>query len=637
MKRIYKITGLMVALAAVMTSCSDYEEINTNPFAANDDQVQVEYFINNSIIGAQQNPHVAERAFVLYWKAAARFDRTNSLPVGSYSDGWTVDYFNSLSSWLNHINTAIQVADQKMATGNVKEYSHNLVQVARIWRVYLMSEMTDNFGPIPINAFQGENPEFNSTQEVYYYMLEELKDAQSQLELEVTTPGTLANLDPAYKYNWEKWKKYANSMRMRLAMRMSEVDPEKAQLEFEDAVAGSEIIMSLDETFKVQEKGGWDDLTAVMSREWNSQMITPTLNNIFIGLGGLETTDILGESYEEHVKPEDWLGLKFENHFTTKTNDPSAGYWFDGLHKEIDPRAYQDFAIPGDFNDSDFSFYPSWTNDARTTQRNLVDANGDIVKELDAAFTWNASALGSWGEKGSKNQLYSYSGTIPRMAQKFRSGGDNSYRIFFAPWESYFLIAEAATRGWSTPVDAMTAYEAGIRSNFDYFGIGGMVDQYLASEEYNRNGTSVNWNHTSEPGETHLMEYENGYTGAEGTVEVVYPDNDLYMNGNVKNDHLTKIITQKYIAFYPYLPLEAWNDHRRLGLPFFENPAVENSLPDLPALTSSNFMEAKKEFFPQRLKYPSALRNNDPEGYQQAVQLLDGEDAVFTPLWWAQK
>ncbi|MDD2246563.1 MAG: SusD/RagB family nutrient-binding outer membrane lipoprotein [Proteiniphilum sp.] len=42
----------------------------------------------------------------------------------------------------------------------------------------------------------------------------------------------------------------------------------------------------------------------------------------------------------------------------------------------------------------------------------------------------------------------------------------------------------------------------------------------------------------------------------------------------VLNNQLSKIITQKYIAQLPWLPLEAWCDHRRLGLPFFDNPLL---------------------------------------------------------------
>ncbi|MHC2992385.1 susd and RagB outer membrane lipoprotein domain protein, partial [Pontibacter sp. HJ8] len=229
--------------------------------------------------------------------------------------------------------------------------------------------------------------------------------------------------------------------------------------------------------------------------------------------------------------------------------------------------------------------------------------------------------------------VYSYPGTIPRMGQQFRAS--QSERVFFGPWETYFLLAEAAVRGWSTPMSAKEAYEAGVTSNFVYWGapMGG----YLSSDKYNRNGTSASWDHIAEPPATYTMQYENGYTGAQEVATVKYPANHLYKNGSVKNDHLTKIITQKYIAQFPWLPLEAWNDHRRLGLPFFENPAVENPLPNLPAITSSNYMESRKEFFPQRLKYPSSLQNTNPEGYRQAIGFLNGEDAVATPLWWAKK
>src|SRR5690606_22091720 len=106
-----KRAGFLLGATALMFSCSDFDEINIDPIAANTEQVQVEYFINNAITGAQQDPHIGERAFVLYWKAAGRMDRSNTLPVGSYNDDWSNDYFNALSGWLNHANTAVQVAD----------------------------------------------------------------------------------------------------------------------------------------------------------------------------------------------------------------------------------------------------------------------------------------------------------------------------------------------------------------------------------------------------------------------------------------------------------------------------------------------------------------------------------------------
>ncbi|PVY43760.1 SusD-like starch-binding protein associating with outer membrane [Pontibacter virosus] len=623
----------MLAAGLLLTSCNDFEELNVNPVAASGDQVQVEYFINNSIISAQMNPDVAERSFILYWKVAAHYQEGSSLSAGGYNDGWTTAYYNQVASWLNAANTAIDVANGHISSDKKQPYTENLLQVARIWRAYLMSEMSDNFGPIPINAFQGENPDFSSEKDVYYFILAELKDASAKLDPSVTNPDRLKVLDPAYAYDYAKWRKYANSLRLRLAMRLSEADPAKAKAEFEEAAASSDLLLNMSDIFKVQEKPGWDALTGVMSREWNMQYLSQTLFNTYFNLGGVESVNQLGSSYHAAIKPKNWMGQKFENHFATLTNNPSAGYWFNGLPHAIDPRAYKAFTIPGDFTNPNFSNYPSWTTDARNTKRQLVDDNGGVVKEIDATNTWNSAGNGSWGAKGAKNRVYSYPGTIPRMSQQFRAS--QSERIFFGPWETYFLIAEAALRGWNTPMTAKEAYEAGIASNFTYWSV--PMGAYLSSNEYNRNGTSVSWDHTAEPPSTYPMQYENGYTGAQDVAMIKYPDNHQYKNGSVKNDHLTKIITQKYIAQFPWLPLEAWSDHRRLGLPFFENPAVENPLPNLPALTSSNYMESKKEFFPQRLRYPSSLPNTNTNGYRQAVEFLGGADEVTTPLWWAKK
>jgi hypothetical protein len=325
--------------------------------------------------------------------------------------------------------------------------------------------------------------------------------------------------------------------------------------------------------------------------------------------------------------------LKLEDHFTSRTNNPSAGYWFDGLPFSIDPRAYKTFIIPGDFTNPNFNTYSG--DNARTTSRNLVNDAGATVKTIEAKFTWNASNTGDWGAKGTRNQVRAFEGTMPRLSNQFRTSA--SSRIFFAPWETYFLLAEASLRGWTVPMSGKEAYNAGVTSNLAYWGESGRAAQYLSSTAYNRVGTSVSWDHTTEPPASVTMDFVNGYTNAAGTTTVLYPKNDLYKNGSVKNDLLTKIITQKFIAQTPWLPLEAWSDQRRLGLPFFENPAIENNLPNLPALTTATYMTSSVKFFPQRLRYPANLQNSNSSGYAQAVSALGGPDEVLTPLWWAKK
>lgn len=649
MKKILSKSSLLL-LVVMIASCSKFDEINTNPTAASADQVQVEYFIDNSIIQAQQDPGVSERAFILYWVPGGRQTADAdgaTFSIGDYSDDWITAYYNNISGALNSANTAIDIGNQQKAADKEKPYTDNLIQVARIWRAYLMSEMSDCFGPIPVNAFQAKNPEFSSVKDVYYYMLDELKDATSKIDLNITSSdATVTKEDPAFSYDYSKWQRYGNSLRLRLAMRLSEVDPAKAKSEFEDA-ATKPLLEDQSQIFQIQEKPGWDNLSGVYTRSWYLLPISATLNNLVVNLGGVKSKDQLGSiivgtdlaaKAEANIKPANYVGQKFTDYFSTMTNNPTAGYWFNGLPQSIDPRMYQMFYIPGNVNSPTF---PSNGWVSTTTKGYLYDPSNTSKKadSLDAAFTWNPIQDGAYGTKwynvNGMITIGAANGFVPSLGNQFRK--QTAKRVFFGPWETYFLLAEGAVRGWATPISAKVAYETGVEKSFEYWGVSQYLAAYLASTDYNNDGTSVNWDNTTEPGSTHTMSYVDGKTGVAGTTQIKYPVNNLYKNGTVKNDHLTKIITQKFIAQTPWLPLETWSDHRRLGLPFFENVIIQDNIPTLPNLTTSNYMECSVKNLPQRMKYPSGLKNSNAAGYNQAVGFLgDGGDAILTPLWWAQ-
>lgn len=651
MKHIIKKSIVYISPILLFSACKKITDINIDPTAASADQVQVEYFIDNSIVHAQMNPGVSERAFILYWVAAGHQIADadgETFSQGSYNDEWISEYYSNQSGALNTINSAITVANQQIAAGTQKDYTNNLLQVARIWRAYLLSEMADNFGSMPTLAFQGVNPDFDDVKTVYNYILSELKDATSKIDPSITVTSLVASDDPAYGFKFANWQAYGNSLRLRLAMRLSEVDPATAQSNFEDAAQGP-LLTDNTQIFQIQEKPGWDDLSGMYTRCWYQLPEAVTFNNLVVNLGSItsqtQVPTVITDPTQQadaiaNIKAADYAGQYYPDQMTTKTNNPFSAYWLDGLPNTIDPRAYQIFYMPG--NSSDPSF-PSGTCGAvtATTTGVVKDLSGNVIKTIDGKYTWNPTPDGSWGVKGDwHNTLFqgidvgSSTGMAPSLKNQFRT--QTAKRVFFAPWETYFLLAEGAERGWNSPVDAETAYETGISRSFDYWGISQYLTSYLASTDYNRDGTSVNWNHTVEPGNTHTMSYVDGITGVAGTATINYPVNDLYKSGMVRNDHLTKIITQKFIAQTPWLPLETWSDHRRLGLPFFENVVLEGPIQTLPALTSANYMTSNQQFFPQRMKYPSSLQNSNVNGYDQAVKELGGADAVMTPLWWAQ-
>ena len=645
---------LGLGFCAGLVSCSDFDEVNTNPTAAGEEYVKPQYALNNSIGQAQMNPGTAERVVVYNWASAARIcGEMSFLNVGRYSDDYTsAYYYPDLSSSIKNATLAITAVENQLeaatTTAHEKEFFPNVKQFARIWRAYLISEFVDNFGPYPIESFLGENPVFNSEKDDYEFILKELKEAAAAINTSVLPVEAEGKCDPFdnVKYDPVKWQKYANSLRMRLAMRLSNIDKATAQAEFEDAAKGNKILTA-DDMFAVKENDGWDVFSGVYTRSFDDQVLSSTVANLLTNLGGIKVTEQRSD-LASYVKPANYLGIKYDRHYVANTDNPTKQYWLDGMPENLDPRALKIFCLPDDENAEN---YIDKYNDrtAKDFVLYTVDENGNPIPnkdnpgeiKIDATRCWNgypAGSRGGWSPPLAYNQLvtngYGPGCTLPMLGKDYCKGKS---RIFFAAWETYFLLAEASLYGWNTGTTAKEAYENGIKASFEYFGVSEYVNDYLNSTNYNRVGTSVKFDHTTEP-TAEQMTYVDGYSKEQKTVTYEYPTASKTLYGKALNDHLTKIITQKFIAQTPYLVLEMWSDFRRLGLPFFEIPANESSMTgsDMVNVWNPNSSKdgQKWEFYPQRMRYPSSLENADPEGYKQAVELLGGSDNIITPLWW---
>lgn len=642
---------LGLGFCAGLVSCSDFDEVNTNPTAAGEEYVKPQYALNNSIGQAQMNPGTAERVVVYNWASAARIcGEMSFLNVGRYSDDYTsAYYYPDLSSSIKNATLAITAVENQLeaatTTAHEKEFFPNVKQFARIWRAYLISEFVDNFGPYPIESFLGENPVFNSEKDDYEFILKELKEAAAAINTSVLPVEAEGKCDPFdnVKYDPVKWQKYANSLRMRLAMRLSNIDKATAQAEFEDAAKGNKILTA-DDMFAVKENDGWDVFSGVYTRSFDDQVLSSTVANLLTNLGGIKVTEQRSD-LASYVKPANYLGIKYDRHYVANTDNPTKQYWLDGMPENLDPRALKIFCLPDDENAEN---YIDKYNDrtAKDFVLYTVDENGNPIPnkdnpgeiKIDATRCWNgypAGSRGGWSPTLAYNQLvtngYGPGCTLPMLGKDYCKGKS---RIFFAAWETYFLLAEASLYGWNTGTTAKEAYENGIKASFEYFGVSEYVNDYLNSTNYNRVGTSVKFDHTTEP-TAEQMTYVDGYSKEQKTVTYEYPTASKTLYGKALNDHLTKIITQKFIAQTPYLVLEMWSDFRRLGLPFFEIPANESSMTGsdmVNAWNPNSWKDGQKwEFYPQRMRYPSSLENADPEGYKQAVELLGGSDNIITP------
>lgn len=607
---------IFISALLIPQSCTnDFEELNKMPSAISEDNVPLEYLFQASVSSSKMDPHISERIFLLYWASAARYMRYDGLANGGDNDSWSNDYWSRgfFWGWVTSLQNIINIGAKREADGTLKPYEKNVVQMARIYKVMLFSNFVDTFGDVPyFEALDGktDNPKFDSTKDIYYDFFKELKEASEALNPAVSG-APIGNSDMIYKGDAAKWQKLANSLRLRFALRLSEVDAGKAKAEAEAAAAApGGLLKEIAEIASIPQGGGWDGLTGVFTRSWESCELTVDMDNLLTGLGGVPIKDPNNEYDKKDVK--NYIGV-YAPQLIPPTNNPRGQYIKEGVPATIDPRALAYFAIPGT---PDHNWQPT-----KTSYDAEVEAG--VTKTLSTKNAWHTRPHGAWGTIGLKNPT-GWTGVAnrPVMVKKYRQGVGVNHELF-GPWETYFLLAEAAVRGWSVGGTAKTFYNKGIEVSFTHHGVASNYNAYIASNDFNINGTSVNFDHVSEP-----VNYTVS-SGANTGYQFKYPENTGY--GTKKNDALTKIITQKYIANYPWNPLEAWNDHRRLNLPFFINPAEETDLININLKPN----QSHPDNFVRRVKYPSRIERENPSSWEKIVS-SGFVNETYTKLWWAK-
>lgn len=114
----------------------------------------------------------------------------------------------------------------------------NINAIGRIMRVYVFNQLTDMYGDIPyFDAGYGYysgvlKPKYDLQKDIYYDFFEQLELANKQLN----ESSDIVTYDHYFNGDIRKWKKYANSLRLRLALRLIKVDPDKAKQEAQIAI-----------------------------------------------------------------------------------------------------------------------------------------------------------------------------------------------------------------------------------------------------------------------------------------------------------------------------------------------------------------------------------------------------------------
>lgn len=140
--------------------------------------------------------------------------------------------FGNFYNGLNDIETAKQLAREQGATAtglNTEQQAQNAVAVAMVHQVWTFQLLTDLYGSIPFEEALQEadnpSPVYTPQQDIYPALVDSL-DAALNL-MDPGAPGPSGDL--VYDGDMEKWQKFANSLKMRVGMRMSDSAPQEAQ------------------------------------------------------------------------------------------------------------------------------------------------------------------------------------------------------------------------------------------------------------------------------------------------------------------------------------------------------------------------------------------------------------------------
>lgn len=236
---------------ATFTSCKkDFLDINNNPNAPID--VSVTELLPSAELAIA---HAVGNHLQIYGGLYAQFWTQNpsssqyktfenySPSSDDFDDLWAIIYSDGLKD--------LQTVINKGTTGGLSNY----VAIGKILQGYAFQALTDNFGDVPFSqALQEENgilsPAYDSQQNIYSGIISLVKSGIASID---ETAGAIHPEDEDLLLHGDMslWRKFGNTLLLRMYMRLSEVSPSVAQNGIADLEANSAEFLSFAEEVRI--------------------------------------------------------------------------------------------------------------------------------------------------------------------------------------------------------------------------------------------------------------------------------------------------------------------------------------------------------------------------------------------------
>ena len=232
MKKITKtIIVFLFALGLILTyACTkNFEDLNTNPKIVTADLIDpgllLTYVEWNGVVWSASYGNGTYGCFCGMDK---RGDDAPFLETDAPGE-WNFEY----EYQINNLSNIIHLIENKTDKSDLV----NKQAIARILKAWSVSKLTDTYGDVPYSESclpQDQaiyNPKYDTQKSIYEDLFKELKEAAAQLD---ASKASFGNADLIYGGDVAKWKKLANSLRLRMALRVRYVDQALAQAQLSD-------------------------------------------------------------------------------------------------------------------------------------------------------------------------------------------------------------------------------------------------------------------------------------------------------------------------------------------------------------------------------------------------------------------
>ena len=443
----------------------------------------------------------------------------------------------------------------------------------RIHRVYLMSILTDLYGDLPckeagLGFVSGINsPAYDPQEQIYNFFFDELKACVAQLG---TGNDRIGGDVTSLKGDVAAWKRYANTLRLRFAMRISDANSEKAEQEFKSALTAD---------------GGY-------IRDASQDAYIIYMDGPFTLYDGSRDLDFRVNALGEILYGQDPTSPTF-----------ICSTFYDYLNDTNDPRLHR--------------ICRHYLNVKRSETKPDREWNVDVTDEVTAylqktgVYTPCVPGAAWWSDWVSAPTLEDIP-TLKKLVELYPEAGFNKNNFdarMIRPFlsidfempdrpgtlinsaEVEFLLAEAKSMGWQIPVDgdAIDHFNAGIKA-------------------------SMKWLNT------HYLQAADRISDDE--INTFVASQAAAFNKNAKE----AINTQAWIL-HMMNPNEAYANLRRSDYPVLADRTKLPVRDDFPKTTSDLRM-------PTRLTYPVQEQHINIANWQAAVDRMGGKDNWHHRVWW---